>query len=140
MKSYELTYLIPPDLSEEKIWGFQEKINSLIQEEKGVLGEINEPARKKMAYLVKNKGWVCLVTSNFYLDPEKLGNLEKKLKSESQILRYMILTKPPKTSKTVISRGRKLPLIKPKKRPIPKPEAKVELKEIDKKIEEILEE
>lgn len=121
MKYYELTYLISPDLSEKEVLSFQEKIISLMQELGGeLLGEVKTPMRKKMAYLA---------TLNFHLNPKKLGSLEKKLKSESQVLRYMILTKKgPKRVPEVA--------IKPKK--IVKPEAKVELKEIEKKLEEIL--
>ena len=120
MRHYELTYLISPELSEEEIKGFQEKIISLIQGVGGALGEVKEPMRKKMVYFA---------TLNFYLDPEKLGSLEKGLKSESQVLRYIILTK--KVPK-------KVPEIATKPKKIVKPEAKVELKEIEKKLEEIL--
>jgi len=126
MKDYELTYLIYPDLSEKEVFSFQEKIISLIQGVGGTLGEVKTPVRKKMAYLA---------TLNFHLAPEKLGSLEKKLKSEGQVLRYIILTKPKHITRYVL--GGKVPPSKlPKK--IVKPEAKVELKEIEKKLEEIL--
>lgn len=126
MRHYELTYLISTELSEEEIKSFQEKIISLIQGAGGSLSEVLEPARKKMAYLA---------TLNFHLDPEKLGSLEKRLKSENQVLRYIILTKP--RTKEVLGLSKKVPPSKfPKK--IVKPEVKVELKEIEKKLEEIL--
>lgn len=126
MRHYELTYLISPELSEEEIKSFQEKIISLIQEVGGSLSEVLEPARKKMAYLA---------TLNFHLDPEKLGSLEKGLKSENQVLRYIILAKP-RTKKVLVLSKKAPPSKLPKK--IVKPEAKVELKEIEKKLEEIL--
>ncbi len=127
MRHYELTYLISPDLSEKEAKVFSEKIISLIQGLGGeLLGEVKTPVRKKMAYLA---------TLNFHLDPEKLGGLEKGLKSENQVLRYIILTKPKHITRYVL--GEKVPPSKlPKK--IVKPEAKVELKEIEKKLEEIL--
>jgi len=126
MKHYELTYLISPDLSEKEVFSFQEKIISLIQEVGGTLGEAKTPVRKKMVYLT---------TLNFHLDPEKLESLEKGLKSEGQVLRYIILTK--KVPKKIPKKELEI-AIKPKK--IVKPEAKVELKEIEKKLEEILDE
>ncbi len=139
MKYYELTYLISPDLSERELREFQEKIISLIQGEGGALSEVNEPARKKLAGLVKNKDEAYLSTLNFRFQSEKpsptpttiqrkLANIEKKLKSESQILRYIILTKPPKKI---------MMMSKSPKKPI-SPKTKVELKEIGKKLEEIL--
>jgi len=122
MRNYELTYLISSGLSEEELKRFQEKIISLIQEIGGTLGETKEPIRKKVAYLA---------TLNFHLSPEKLDSLEKRLKSENQIIRYMILVR--KAPKKVLEVA-----IKSKK--IIKPEPKVELKEIEKKLEEILDE
>jgi len=119
MKTYELTYLISPDLSEKEVFSFQEKIISLIQEAGGTLGEVKTPVRKKMAYLS---------TLNFHLDPEKLGSLEKKLKSEQKILRYLIL------KKKILKKIPEILIEKPKR--IVRP--KVELKEIEKKLEEIL--
>jgi len=68
------------------------------------------------------------LTLEFYTEPEKIQVLEKKLKEDS--LRYLILNRePPK--KTIAK-----PIRKPRKTVKPK----AELKEIEKKLEEILEE
>jgi len=152
MKSYELTYLISPDLSEEELKILSGKINNFIQEETGILEKTTEPSKKKLGYSIKKKEEAFLVTLNFSLNPEKLGSLEKKLKSENQIFRYIILTKktPEKTlrpkrqpragpPRTETSLG--LASKEPNEPPAQQPKTeKVELKEIDKKIEEILNE
>ncbi|MCJ7786687.1 30S ribosomal protein S6 [Patescibacteria group bacterium] len=145
MKLYELTLILTPDLSEEEGKLFQKKIQSFIQEEDGILTDSRNPLKRKLGYPIKKKVEAFLVTLNFNLAPEKLGNLEKKLRSENQILRYLILTKQrPKISPV---EGKKLP-VSPKILPsetyndkkIVKPpkEKKVELKEIEKKLEEML--
>lgn len=144
MKLYELTLILTPDLSEEEGKLFQKKIQSFIQEEDGILTDSRNPLKRKLGYPIKNKEEALLVTLNFNLAPEKLGNLEKKLRSENQILRYLILTtKRPKISP---AGGKKMPFspkILPsetyKDKKIVKPkEKKVELKEIEKKLEEML--
>lgn len=132
MKLYEITYLISPDLSEEELKGYQEKITSLIREEGGVLGEVNSAARKTLAYPIKKKRTAYLNTLSFQFEPERLESLEKKLKGESNLLRYQILTKPPTTFRKKVT-GKK-PTISRKK----VVGGKVELKEIEKKLEEIL--
>jgi len=132
MKLYELTYLISPDLSEEEIRVLQEKINSLIQEEGRVLPDSTSNGglvRKTLAHPIKKNRSAFLSTLSFQLNPEELESLEKKLKAESKILRYLILTK--KLPKMAV-----VPVKKPKR--IIKPKPKVELKEIEKKLEEIL--
>lgn len=137
MKLYELTYLISPDLFEKDLRNFQEKIISLIQGVGGSLNKVNEPTRKSLAYLVKNKSEAYLATLNFYLDSEKMGSLEKKLRAEERILRYTIILTKPRPKEVLVS-GKKLPPAKPSEKPKVKPETKVELKEIEKKLEEIL--
>ncbi|MBZ9577427.1 30S ribosomal protein S6 [Patescibacteria group bacterium] len=147
MKNYELTYLISPDLSEEELKIFSGKISNFIQEETGTLEKTTEPSKKKLGYPIKKKEEAFLVALNFSLNPEKLGSLEKKLKSENQILRYVILTKKtpekilrPRRTSLGLATEETLPKIKkpPKVPPKITEPKKVELKEIDKKIEEIL--
>jgi len=129
MKTYELTYLIPPDISEGELKTLQEKINSFIQEEKGILTKMNSPIKKRLFSPIKRRSQAYITTLNFHLEPEKLTNLEKKLKSENQILRYLILAKQ-------LPKKVEIPTKIPKK--IIRPKPKVELKEIEKKLEEIL--
>lgn len=136
MKNYELTYLISADLSEEEVKVFSQKITSLIQEEEGILSRINPPIRKKLAYPIKKQIQAYLASLIFQLNPEKLAILEKKLKSENQILRYLILTK--KEFKIVPKAAEIFPISKKPRKAVLKKEKKVELKEIEKKLEEIL--
>jgi small subunit ribosomal protein S6 len=138
MKNYELTYLIKSDLTEEEVKEFQEKIISLIQEKGGVLGKINSPLKKKLAYPIKKEGQAYLATLNFQLNPEELAGLEKKIKLKNQILRYLILTK--KEAKIIPEAIKIPPIAKKRKEVIPEKEKKVELEEIEKKLEEILKE
>jgi len=132
MKLYELTYLISPELSESELKSLNEKINSLIQKGTGVLNEVKLPIKKRLGQLIKKQREAFLINLSFYLEPDKLGSLEKELKSEKKILRYLILARP----KIKIAKVRKRPTkVIPK---IPVKEKKVELKEIEKKLEEIL--
>ena len=127
MRRYELTYLISRDLSEEEIKIFQNKIASLIQEAGGTFEEIKDVIKKETGYLS---------TLNFYFAPEKLENFEKQLAEESKIFRYLILSKnlPKKTAASAKPPRSKELKLKLK----PEPKSKVELKEIEEKLEEIL--
>ncbi len=134
MKHYELAYLISANLSSEEIRVLQEKINSFIQEggekeNKFSSPEIKNPIKKTLAYPVKKEKEAYFAVLNFNLNSEKIIDLEKKLKNEKAILRYLILVKPPFKEKK-ITRLKPPLLVKSKQ--------KVELKEIEKKLEEIL--
>lgn len=142
MKRYELTFLITPDLPEEEAKGFQQKINSQIQEEGGVLDEGNLLLRRRLAYPISKKTEAYLASTVFQLNPDKIASLETKLKTEKQILRYILL---------FLKKTRKMPprrvrpsAIKPRvtvtEKVLTPEEKKVELQEIGKKLDEILDE
>lgn len=134
MKSYELTYLISSEMTEEETKSFPEKIAVLIQESEGIVGNKSLILKRKLAYPIKKQGEAYLAVITFQLNADKLTELEKKLKSENKILRYLLTVKKPvkETRRTV----RKITQLQEKK----KKKAKVELKEIEKKLEEILKE
>ena len=142
MKNYELTYLISTDVSEEELKNLSEKIKSFVQEEEGTIKKTTEPSKIKLGHSIKEKEQGFLNILNFSLSPEKITNLEKKLKAENQILRYMILNKD-LSEKPIRPRriSPKTTTKEPDKSLDKQSESKkVELKEIDKKIEEILNE
>jgi len=143
MKSYELTYLISSELLEEETKTLQEKMNSLIRKEEGILIEkdsSSNPLKTELSYPIAKKNYAYLVSLAFSLAPEKLAIIEKELKAEEQILRYLIITK--KQGENVKAPRRSLTKkITPEtvEKPSLKKTKKVELKDIEKKLEEILE-
>jgi len=135
MKLYELTYLIAPELSEEEARDFSQKINSLIQNQGGILEKTEKPEKRSLGYPFKKgvkfieTAFVCSL--NFYLKAQKLIILEQILQKEENILRFSFFKK--RIKKTPAKNQRRKKVHKSKKK-------KVELKEIEEKIEEILKE
>jgi len=135
MRYYELNYLISLEISETELKSLTEEINALIVEKEGKVINFIEPIKIKLFFPIKSpithtrQKEAYLATLNFQLNPEKLQDIERKLKSDEKILRYLLITQ--KISKKVTE----IPLKKPEKITRPK---KVELKEIEQKLEEIL--
>jgi len=142
MKRYELTFLISPDLPEEEAKAFQQKINSQIQEEGGVLDEGNILLKRRLAYTIKKNTQAYMAVTTFQLNPDKLANFETKLKAENQIIRYLILVVR-KARRMAPRRVRPFTLkskVTVTEKVLTPEEKKAELKEIDKKLDEILNE
>ena len=158
MKHYELNCLISSNLSQEELKTFQEKIENSIQEEGGIFIGTKNLTKKELPYSIKTKfhprvETAYFITLDFNLVPEKLKNVEKKLKSESQILRYFILNKkvkkpvsplvkdirsfPPFATARAPKVFPKIPVTPGLKVEKTKRE-KVKLEEIEEKLEEIL--
>ena len=140
MKSYELSYLISPELSLEALKAFQEKTTAFLQEQNGVLGNSYESKKTRLGYPIKDKKEAYLVTFYFQMNPEKLAEFEKKLKLEEPILRYIILSKKVRKQKLEIPQRKKpspRTIAPPLKKEKPKIK-KVKIQELEKKLEEIL--
>jgi ribosomal protein S6 len=125
VRYYQLAYLLSPELKKEEIESIQNDLTSFLEKE-GVLDKVETPLKRTLFYPIKKKTEAFLGAIYFYLESEKIKDLEKKLKGEEKILRYLIVTeKAPKKIKI--------------EKKVKKPE-KVELEEIEKKIEELLKE
>jgi len=136
MKYYELNYLISPELSEQEAKQLQEKIISFIQKKEGVLEKEEKPVKKNLSYPIKKKETAYLACIGFHFQPQEIASLEKEIKSENQILRFLLLKeKLPKKTKAPLKISKK-----PAKPKEVQPKQKVKLKEIEEKLEEILKE
>lgn len=141
MNSYEILYLVP-SLKSEELAKIQEKVKKIIQEKKGKIQEEKSLGLRDLAYPIKHhlKGyyyWLC-----FDFEPSFLKELEKTLKLESQILRFLIVKHIKPKEKKKITRPKFITKKLEKKEVLkekPKKEKKVTLEELDQKLEEILE-
>lgn len=108
MKYYELTCIITADFSEEDL----------------IANLPNPPTNKQST--------ANLIALEFWSEPDKIAELEKNLKDNKQIQRYLIVVKNPEKAE-----------IKPARKPMRESKAqaeksKVELKKIGEKLDEIL--
>lgn len=131
MRSYQLTYLISPEANKDEVAA---RMNALIQDEGGVLLFQRETQERDLGYPIAKRKRAFLSCSDFQIGPEKITSLKEKLGSESRVLRYFILVK--KLAKT---KARSIRRITPRDSQTREAQ-KVELEEIEKKLEEILDE
>ena len=147
MKLYELTFLISPTLLQEEIKAFQEKVGLLIKDEQGIDLEFKNAVETRLSHPIDKNTQAWLVSLEFSSTPESILLIEKKLKKEEQILRFLIVNKK-KVEPIPFSRK---PLIKKEvdsekadsektdsEKADSEEKEKVELKDIEKKLEEIL--
>jgi len=117
MKLYELTYLPLPGLSEDDQKTLQDRVVSCLG-----------------ANLVSQHSNGFLTTMDFNAEAEKIKEIEERLKEETQIQRYLVLNKKPVRFKARILRRAEFSKKVAKETSKPK----VELQEIEKKLDEIL--
>ena len=133
MKNYELTLILSPLLGEEEMNDLIGTLVSSLQEQGGLLSNQNIGKRTKLAYPIKKQNESNITTLTFTFNPDKLKELEVKLKENTSILRYMLLNKITKVSEIT----HKTPQLRPK---TDGTNVKADAKEIDEKLKEIFKE
>ncbi|HID08939.1 TPA: 30S ribosomal protein S6 [Candidatus Micrarchaeota archaeon] len=91
MRSYEVVYIIRPDLDEQRRKEKIEKVNQAIAEQGGEVLNVDEWGTRILAYEIDDfrEGYYVLV--NFKLPPDKVSSLEDKLRVDDGLLRYQIV-------------------------------------------------
>jgi small subunit ribosomal protein S6 len=136
MKLYELAFLISPDVKDEELNGYLEKVDNFIKEEGGVMVDSGRPTRIRLSYPIKSQSQAFLVFAIFQLEAEKIANLDKKMKADDTILRYLLINKKVvKETPRRVSRRYPLPVKEGSEKT---KEEKVGLESIDEKLDEIL--
>jgi len=136
MQLYQLDYLVSPQTSEQDAQSIGEKIKSLIEKQGGSIVKTEPLIRQMLAYEIKKFNEAFLAGFIFNLKPEYLKEIEKELSLEKNILRHLMfkkkLVKIKKKRRKITKTLKEVEILKDK------PKRKVELKEIEKKLEEIL--
>jgi len=132
MKKYELTLLINPHIEKEEAKELLEKIADFIREKNGI-ANCSEITKIKLAYPINEKKESFLSTISLSLGAEKIKEIKEKIKSEKDILRDIITIKKEEIKKSINLNSSKI--LKKEKEGENK---KVDIEELDEKINEIL--
>jgi len=89
MKTYELTFIIGEKFTEEEAGKIREKVKKELQDTEIV--DERFLGRKKLVYKIAKNDFGYYQTIIFKTEPENIAVIEKKLKSEEDILRYLIV-------------------------------------------------
>ena len=100
MNRYELTYIIDPNLEETARKELIEKVSALIVANGGEVEKVDETwGKRRLAYAInyRTEGWYVLVTMQ--APAELVAEVERNLRINDSILRYMTVKLLVKQSK-----------------------------------------
>lgn len=91
MRPYETLFVLKPDLEEEAINAAIEKFVNLIQQNQGVVEQVNRWGRKRMAYEIKKyrDGYYILIL--FKSEPAAAKELDRVFRLSDEVLRHIIV-------------------------------------------------
>jgi len=93
MKTYELTYIVTPDITSEEAEAKGKEIEASILAKEGTVSKQSNPVAKTLAHLVGKRASGFLGTLEFYLEPEKLAEFKLSLAKDKTIVRHMLIIK-----------------------------------------------
>ncbi len=129
VKFYELAYLMSPLISEAQIISLNEEIKNYIAKEGGKIEKETPATKVRLGYPIKKFEEGFLFSLDILFEGQKTKDLENEIKQKADIIRHIIFQKTQK--KPTAPRKPRTPASKTKPQ-------KVELKDLDKKLEEIL--
>ncbi|MDO4487583.1 MAG: 30S ribosomal protein S6 [Eubacteriales bacterium] len=93
MDKYEVTVILSAKLEEEARGEALNKVKALIERFGGVVGEVAEWGKKKLAYDIKreSEGYYYLI--NFEGTSETPNGLESRIRIMEPVLRYLVVKK-----------------------------------------------
>jgi ribosomal protein S6 len=149
MQTYELTYIISPEMTSIEAESKAKEIETAIQKSEGIILKQLNPIAKTLSQQIKKHASGFFGVLEFQLEQDKVAELVTMVQKDQKIVRHMILVKKPvKIKKQRRSRkeAESVIAIKTEVSTTPAPEVKeetivkekVELKDIEQKLEEIL--
>ena len=91
MRDYELTVVFSPEIAEEDLPAEIERVNDLIAQKGGIVGEANKWGRRRLAYPIKRHREGNYVLTPLKLQADVAAELERNLRGFDQILRYLLV-------------------------------------------------
>lgn len=91
VRDYELVFIIAPVVEDENVQEIVDKVKAWIQAEGGEVTEVNLWGRRKLAYPIQRFSEGTYVLLNARLKPTALGELERNIKLDTSIIRYLLV-------------------------------------------------
>ncbi|HEX9721693.1 MAG TPA: 30S ribosomal protein S6 [Candidatus Paceibacterota bacterium] len=148
MRNYDVTFIFSPLLEESSLNDTLSKLASFVQEKGGILGNQHIKGKRPLLAPIGKHKEGFLATLSFSLVPEHLEAFEKYCKEQKDILRFLAAKHIRHATKAqpTIARPHPTPVLSAAAPETPaslteaKSEEKIDLEDIDKKLEEIFKE
>jgi len=91
MRDYELVAIINPEVDEDGMSKIMEKVAQSINSRNGVVEEIKNWGKRRLAYPVRKFMEADYVLARFKLMPKSVKELEAEIGASGDILRYLVV-------------------------------------------------
>jgi small subunit ribosomal protein S6 len=93
MRDYELIFIVHPDLEQTAFDEVVDRVKGWVGDEGGALSKVDIWGKRRLAYPINKKGEGQYVYIETQLPPDSVVNLERNLRLQEPILRFLITAK-----------------------------------------------
>jgi len=90
MRSYETMLALNPQLEDKELDSLLDKLKKIITNAKGEITKANKWGKRMLAYEIKDFTEAIYVVLNFNIDEKIIPELERVMKLEERIIRYLL--------------------------------------------------
>lgn len=91
MRHYELTLIVAPTVEDDDVQSVVKQVTDWIQADAGQVTKVDRWGRRQLAYPIQNFTEGTYVLLNAQLKPNALHELERNLKLDTNIIRYLLV-------------------------------------------------
>ena len=95
MKTYELTYIISPEMTSEEAEAKAKELEQAIQSREGIILKQQNPVAKTLAFQIAKRASGFFGVLEFQMEPEKVLEIKEIVEKEKKIVRHIVLVKEP---------------------------------------------
>ena len=91
MRDYELMYIVRPNIAEDEVAGATDKVDTMITNLGGSVGEKNPWGKRRLAYPIDKYEDGYYIVSKIKLDTSRTRDLEEQLRISDDVIRHILV-------------------------------------------------
>lgn len=91
MRNYELSFVIHPEVEQSDVTQAVDKVGQYVSAGGGEVTSVDVYGRRALAYPIRKQKEGTYVFLHAQLDPQAIQELERNLKLDEEILRYLLI-------------------------------------------------
>lgn len=91
MRSYELGFILHPDVEQPDVTQAVERVGQYVKADDGEVTSVDVWGRRALAYPIRKQREGTYVFLQTKINPQALGEVERNLKLDEEILRYLLV-------------------------------------------------
>ncbi len=91
MASYELVYIVSPEVTDEALPNVLKKVNEFVAKIGGSVSEVTQWGRKRLAYPIQKFGEGNYVLARLEIKTAATKELDASLKLSNEIIRHLLI-------------------------------------------------